>query len=99
MNVNGQERIKAQADIRARLLQQTEADDIKWLMNNKRGRRIARRLLDHAGVFNLSFNTTAMTMAFNEGRKNEGLRLLALVHEFCPEQYTLMMQESAKNDD
>ena len=89
-------RAKAEADTRAKLQQQTEAEDIKWLLSSKRGRRIAWSLLDRAGVFQLSFNTTAMTMAFNEGRKNEGLRLLAQIHEFAPEQYTVMTQENKK---
>jgi len=96
MDVQAQERVTADAETRNKLVQQTEADDVKWLMGNKRGRRIIWRQLERAGVFLLSFNTTAMTMAFNEGRRSEGLRVLAQIHETCPEHYVTMMQEQKK---
>lgn len=69
------------------------ADDTKWLMSSKRGRRILWRLLSDAGVFKSTFHTTAMQMAFNEGQRNAGLRTLALINEHCPDLYTTMMQE------
>lgn len=93
MDVQAQDRSKADADLRNKLAQQTENEDVRWLMANKRGRRIVWRQLERAGVFQLSFNTTAMTMAFNEGRRSEGLRILAQIHETCPEHYITMMQE------
>lgn len=96
MDVQGQEAAKIEADARNKLVQQTETDDVKWMMGNKRGRRIVWRQLIQAGVFQLSFHTTAMTMAFNEGRRSEGLRLLSQIHAACPEQYTVMMQEQNK---
>lgn len=99
MDINSQARAKHEAETRTKLVRQTEADDVKWLMGNKRGRRIIWRQLENAGVFQLSFNATAMVMAFNEGRRSEGLRVLAQIHEFCPEHYTLMMQEQKKHDD
>lgn len=96
MDVQGQEASKVEADARIKLALQTESDDVKWLMNSKRGRRMVLRQLERAGVFLLSFSTVAMTMAFNEGRRSEGLRLLAQIHDYCPEQYTTMMQERNK---
>ncbi len=73
---------------------QIEIDDMKWLMSNKRGRRFVARLLERAGVWRLSFNTNALTMAFNEGTRNEGLRLLAQITAHCPDRYTEMLKES-----
>ena len=102
LDLRGQERAKADKDLRERLLRENEESDIKWLMSSKRGRRIVWRLLDHAGVFRSSFNTNAMTMAFAEGNKNYGLRLLAMIHALCPEQYPAMMKEQSNdrtNDD
>lgn len=81
------------AAAKQRQLTKELSDDIKWLMKERRGRRIVLRSLEAAGVFQLSFNTNSMTMAFNEGRRSEGLRLLSQLHEHCPDQYTLMMQE------
>ena len=92
-DIRSQERTKAENDLRSKLAKDTEEADLKWLMGSKRGRRIVWRLLDRAGVFRLSFNTNSMTMAFNEGNRNEGLRILAQVHALCPELYPVMVKE------
>jgi len=70
-----------------------EVEDLKWLMGSKRGRRIVWRLLDQAGVFRLSFNTNAMQMAFAEGNRNYGNRMLAQVNAHCPELFPVMLKE------
>lgn len=94
LDIRSQERALAEADERTRLALQIEIDDLKWLMSNKRGRRFMARLLERAGVWRLSFNTNALTMAFNEGTRNEGLRLLAQITAHCPDRYTEMLKES-----
>ena len=78
--------------------QRVEVDDLKWVMSNKRGRRFVAGLLERAGVFRTSFNTNALQMAFNEGNRNEGLRLIALLTAECPDRYAEMLKESAEND-
>ena len=40
------------------------------------------------------FHTNAMTMAFNEGNRNNGNRVLELVHRVCPELYPVMVREA-----
>jgi hypothetical protein len=42
-----------------------------------------------------------MTMAFNEGQRNFGNRMLAMIHTLCPELYPAMLKESqnARNND
>ena len=97
-DIAGQQRIKADAETRAKLSRDTEESDLKWLMSSKRGRRIVWRILDLAGVFRLSFNTNAMQMAFNEGNRNTGNRLLAIVHAVAPELYPTMAKEAAEKD-
>lgn len=98
LDVRGQERAKADKDLRDRLSRENEEADLKWLMGTKRGRRIVWRLLDRAGVFRLSFNTNAMQMAFAEGNRNEGLRTLAQIHALCPELYPVMVKEQANDN-
>lgn len=78
---------------RARLITQVEVDDIKWLMSSERGRRIAHRQLERAGVWRSSFDLNALSMAFSEGRRNEGLALMAQIATHCPERYTKMLTE------
>lgn len=70
-------------------------------MGKARGRRIVWRLLEQAGVFRLSFNPNAMTMAFAEGNRNFGLGTLLKIHALCPELYPVMVTENSngRNDD
>lgn len=102
LDTKAHDKSRADKDLRARIAQESEEADVRWLMGSKRGRRIIWRLLDQAGVFRSSFNTNAMTMAFAEGNRNYGLRTLALIHAQCPEQYQLMIKEQVNersNDD
>jgi hypothetical protein len=94
-DIRQQERAQADRATRTRLQNDSEESDLKWLMGSKRGRRIVWRLLDQAGTFRLSFNTNAMSMAFNEGNRNFGNRTLALIHSQCPELYPVMVREQA----
>lgn len=92
-----QEKAKADRSVRDRLSRENEEADLKWLMSNKRGRRYIWRLLDQTGVFRLSFNTNAMTMAFAEGNRNFGNRTLAMIHTLCPEHYQSMVKENTSD--
>lgn len=93
LDTRGQERAKADKEVREKLARENEEADIKWLMGNKRGRRVIWRILDQTGVFRLSFNTNSMAMAFAEGNRNYGNRVLSLIHTQCPELYPTMVKE------
>ena len=80
--------------LKNKLIAVSEIDDLKWLMSSKRGRRIVHRQLASAGVYRISFHTNALQMAFNEGGRNQGLSLLALATEHCPERYADMLAEA-----
>lgn len=69
-----------------------EAADFKWLMSDKRGRRIVWRLLEQTGVFRSSFTGNSETF-FREGARNVGLKVLADLHEHAPEAYVLLLEE------
>lgn len=87
------------ADEARKLARREEESDLKWLMASKRGRRIVWRTLDRAGVFRTSFSTNSMQMAFTEGAKQEGFRLMSQLTALCPELYTTMVKESQTHDD
>ena len=93
LDLTGQQAAREERQDRTKLAAQVEGDDIKWLMSSKRGRRVVNRQLERAGVWQLSFNTNALTMAFAEGRRNEGLALLAAITAHCPDRYTEMLTE------
>ena len=92
-DLRGLERSREDDATRKRLANEVEELDLKWLMGSKRGRRIIWRLLEQAGVFRLSFDPNAMRMAFNEGNRNYGNRVLDLIHKTCPELYPVMVKE------
>lgn len=71
---------------------QVEANDIKWLMDHKQGRRIVRRLLAEAGIHRSSFTGNSETF-FREGRRAFGLFIEAEVTRYSPENYILMLTE------
>jgi len=93
-DIRAQERDKAEEQARARAVQETEDADFKWLMSSKRGRRIVWRLLEQAGVFRISFSQNSMQMAFNEGGRNYGNRILSMVHTLCPDLYPTLVKEN-----
>jgi hypothetical protein len=81
------------ADRKVALKAQLALGDLKWVMSNKRGRRFVFDRLEQAGVFRLSFSTDPYVTAFNEGKRNDGLQLLAQLHGHAPESYALMLSE------
>ena len=93
LDLKGQEKDRASKKVTAKIDQENEEADIKWLMSSKRGRRVIWRLLEQAGVFRLSFNTNAMAMSFSEGNRNYDLTILNLIHTLCPELYPTMIKE------
>lgn len=78
---------KLQAELRA------EVEDFGWLMSGPRGRRIVRRLLAKTGLYQSSNRDGEGMLAFHEGQRNVGLRLMALINEHFPDEYILMLQE------
>lgn len=97
-DLQSQEAARKDAEDKAKLRARIEIEDVKWVMSNKRGRRVMHGFLERAGVFRLSFHTNALQMAFNEGMRNEGLAMLAKLMEHCPELYSLMLKEQ-KDDE
>jgi hypothetical protein len=64
------------------------------LMRTGDGRRHIYRRLFFSGIWHEDGNLDPQRMAWKAGLRNEGLRLLALIHEHCPEEYAKMWHES-----
>ncbi len=79
-----QEREAVLDEQKAREVRRLEVGDLKWLMANAQGRRVVWRLLQRAGVYTSSFSHSGSVMAFNEGRRDMGLWLLAEVSDASP---------------
>jgi len=96
LDTRAQERAQREQREQEELERQNAQNDLKKLLNEKWGRRIVARWLEITGVDRSSFHTSGSVMAFNEGMRNVGLRLLAQMLEADPECYALMIQEQAK---
>ena len=83
--------------LKAKLQDQTEEGDIEWLMKSKRGRRVLLRVINRSGVYASSFHQNSMTMAFNEGAKQEGLHTVKLINAVVPDLFAVMLKESNDN--
>lgn len=86
---SGLERQKEQERLRS----EEDIADLRWLMSQPRGRRIAWGLLSRAGVFRISMTGNSWTF-FNEGKRSLGNELLADINDYCPEQYPVMVAEA-----
>lgn len=97
LDIRAREKVEKDRKDRQAETRRVEADDIKWLMSDKRGRRFVWRLLEKTGIYRTSFTGNSETF-FKEGARNVGLQILALIHEHCPDKYTLMVTERDKDD-
>jgi len=94
-----QERDAEADEAKARERRRKELDDLRWLLGHPQGRRIVSRLLDQAGVFRSSFNTSGSVMAFNEGRRDLGLFLTGELLEASADGYLKILKEFKANSD
>jgi len=84
----------ATGDKGAELIREQRLSDVAMLLSTRSGRRFIWGLMTECGIFRTSFDNSGSVTAFNEGRRQIGLRVLADVNESAPEQYLLMLRES-----
>lgn len=72
---------------------QVEANDIRWLMSSKQGRRVMHRFIEHCGVYRSTFTGNSETF-FKEGMRNVGLFLVAEIQRHTPDAYAQMNTEA-----
>lgn len=72
-------------------------DDIRWMMNEVRGRRFMAWLMGQTGMDKLSWTGNSETF-FREGCRNIGLQLKARIDEVAPELYIKMLQETLERN-
>ena len=66
---------------------------ISGIMSVKPGRQWMCDLLEQCHIFATSFSDVDLRMAFMEGQREIGLRLLMDIMSACPDQYVTMMRE------
>lgn len=78
----------------AKAAQSARVNFLVSAMSTREGRLWIRDLLESTKVFQTSFSPESLKMAFNEGERNIGLRILADVMTSCPDRYIEMMKEN-----
>ena len=84
-------------DAQKQRIKKIEEDDFRWLMAEKRGRRIMWRLLERTRVYQSSFTGNSQTF-FLEGTRNVGLMLISDIQKHCAEQFVVMLKEHMSNE-
>lgn len=81
-----------EAKAAAKRIADQEVEDLKWLMSDKRGRRIMWSLLAFTGVFRQPFTGDSETF-FRCGMMNVGQKYLGDINQHAPERYNQMVTE------
>lgn len=71
---------------------------VKILMSDPDGRRWIKELLNECHIYSTSFSPEPMRMAFAEGERNVGLKILATVVAAAPAEYNFSLTEEYDND-
>lgn len=99
--MNGQRDVFAEMKERERVALLQEADqkrkeqDTYNVMRTEEGRRFVYQILKACGVCAPSFNTNALTMAFNEGKRAIGVALVEQLRQSSNEFYSTMLEEQS----
>lgn len=72
---------------------------ISAIMQHAETRAWMYALLEMCGMYHSSFDRSALSMAFNEGARNVGLRVTAEIMRVCPDNYTAMIREAKAGTD
>lgn len=93
-DLDAQDAERADQEQRARNEQRVAVDDMRWLMNDKRGRRFVWRLLEETKAYSSTFVPgDPASSAFLEGKRAAGLFLLDAINTHFADQFVLMLQE------
>jgi len=70
-----------------------DIDDLRKIIKTPEGRRFVWKILSECSIYKASFTLNSMQTAFNEGRRDIGLALLADLNEADTFAYAKMQQE------
>ncbi len=86
----------AKAQGKAKIREHLRKTGLRKIMNDPEGRAWMWGTLEACGVFRLSFSTDIATMAFREGNRDIGNRVIAEIYALSPELYLKMAMENTK---
>ena|SRR5215510_4499172 len=77
----------------AKVAEQQRKEIMNGIMSVTPGRKWMCELLETCHIFATSFSDSQLRMAFMEGQREIGLRMLSDIMAACPDQYVEMMRE------
>lgn len=89
---------KSELEAEQQILAQRDIEDIQFVMNSEKGRRVVWSMLEKGQVFGACFNVDPHITAFNEGQRNLALLLLHRVMAHCPDHYLKMAAEASEQE-
>jgi hypothetical protein len=81
------------AEKESKLAEQQRREIVTGIMSVAPGRSWVCDILESCHIFHTSFSDVGLRMAFMEGQREVGIRLLSDIMGACPDQYILMMRE------
>lgn len=90
----GERKDVRRAEKASKLVEAAASEAIRQIMSTTSGRTWMFTRLESAHIFATTFNPDPHLAAFAEGQRSEGLKLLADIMLYCPEQYVTMTQEA-----
>jgi hypothetical protein len=81
------------AEKQAKLVEQQRREIVTGIMSVAPGRSWICDILESCHIFATSYNDVPYRMAFMEGQREVGIRLLTDIMGACPDHYILMMRE------
>jgi hypothetical protein len=81
------------AQKQAKVVELQRREVVNGIMSVAPGRKWMCELLETCHIFATSFSDVGLRMAFMEGQREVGLRLLADIMGACPDRYIEMMRE------
>lgn len=94
----GNDKMVRNRNRRERRARERRIADLKAVMGTPEGRRVVWGFLSEAGVFRTSFTQpNGLVVAFNEGGRNLGLRLLDELQQHCLDELHLAEAEAMRH--
>jgi len=81
------------------LLVEFERQSIILQMSHRNGRRFVWMIMNESAPTRNPMGIEDRWTNFNVGKQDIGRWLLFLIHEYCPDMYTLMIKESKEDED
>ena len=79
-------------------VRRAQIEDLRALMAQPAAQRLVWRLLCECGMNSYGFDTNALSMARNAGKRRMGLWIQAEIADACPERYLEMQLLNSKEE-